>query len=411
MLHSLRRVALIAGALLAAVHSAGAEPKAGPAGEAFYIPPTPLPSGPSGSVIWWRALEGTMALPSAARNLLVLYRSTGDLGQGVAVSGTIAIPQGEPPAGGWPVITWTHGTTGLNPVCAPSRDTEGGPEHDYIATIRTLLDRFVKKGYVIVASDYQGLGVEGFHPFLQGVPTARNALDMLSAAKTIEPRIGKRYAVMGHSQGGQVDLFAASQGPHYLRGFKLVGNVAFAPGSHIADRLKAVMTSDKVELSLPYVLYTLQSYATSNHKIDLKRILTPEAIAHLPDLHVECMTHALTKTYWASAISKDQFVAKPDIDAFLKMARRNEPGRLRISAPTLVLQGTADVTVFPNATDAMARQLCTRGNVLSYKPVAGADHNGSMKLGGEEAEAWIDDRFAGKKAPNDCAALPKAAAH
>jgi pimeloyl-ACP methyl ester carboxylesterase len=409
MLHSLRRIALIIGALLAAMHPAGAEQIAGPAGDAFYVPPTPLPSGTRGSVIWSRALEGTMALPSAARNLLVLYRSTGDLGQPVAVSGTIAIPQGDPPAGGWPVITWTHGTTGLNPVCAPSRDTDGGPEHDYIATIRTLLDRFVKKGYVIVASDYQGLGVEDLHPFLQGVPTGRNALDIISAARALEPRIGKRYAVMGHSQGGQVDLFAAAQARRYLSGYQLVGNVAFAPGSHIAGRLATVMKSDKVELSLPYVLYTLQSYAMTDRSIDLRQILAPRAISHLPDLHIRCMTHALTNGYWASAISKDQFLRKPKTASFLKATSRNEPGRLRIAAPTLVLQGTVDVTVFPEATDAMTRQLCARGNVIAYKPVAGADHNGSMKLGGEEAEAWMDGRFAGKKAPNDCAALPKAA--
>ena len=86
------------------------------------------------------------------------------------------------------MITWTHGTTGLNAICAPSRDTANGPEHEYIETIRTLLDGFVTKGYAVVATDYAGLGIAGFHPFLQGVPTGRNALDMLRAARAIEPR-------------------------------------------------------------------------------------------------------------------------------------------------------------------------------------------------------------------------------
>ena len=182
-----------------------AEPAAvGPAGGAFYTPPSPLPPGTRGSVIWTRSLEGTMALPSAGRNILVLYRSPDAQGRVVPVSGTVSIPSGEPPRGGWPVITWTHGTTGLAPICAPSRDTGNGPEHEYIAVIRTLLDGFVKKGYAIVASDYKGLGTPGAHPFLQGVPTGRNALDMLRAARAIEPKIGTRYAVMGHSQGGQL---------------------------------------------------------------------------------------------------------------------------------------------------------------------------------------------------------------
>ena len=84
-------------------------------GDAFYIPP-PLPAAPLGTPIWTRPLEGTMALPSAARNILAAYRSVDDTGRAVAVSGAISIPQGTAPKGGWPVITWTHGTTGLNAI-------------------------------------------------------------------------------------------------------------------------------------------------------------------------------------------------------------------------------------------------------------------------------------------------------
>lgn len=407
------RTRAIAAASIALLYIASAPASAvsitaGPAGDAFYTPPSPLPKGPRGSVIWTRPLSGTMALPSAKTNTLVLYRSVDGKGDSVAVSGTVAIPQGTPRRGGWPVITWTHGTTGLAPACAPSRDTDNGPEHDYIAIIRTLLDSFVKKGYVVVASDYAGLGTPGDHPFLQGVPTGRNALDMLRAAKALEPAIGKRYAVMGHSQGGQVDLFAAAQGPRYASEFRLVGNVAFAPGSHIAGRLSTVMTSSKNELALPYVLYTLDSYAKTNNAIDLKRILTPQALSHMPDLFQGCMTHALSTGYWSTAIAKDQFVAKPDVRAFLKMAQKNEPGLLRIFAPTLLVQGAADVTVLPGDTDDVAKQLCFRGNDLEYKPIAGADHNGSMQKGGAYALAWIDARFKGDRAMKNCRALPKA---
>eukprot|EP01035_Chromulina_nebulosa_P004114 gene4114-5615_t len=194
--------------LIAAAPAMAAPIPAGPAGDAFYTPPSPLPSGKRGSVIWTRPLDGTMALPSAAQNSLVLYRSSGAAGGTVAVSGTLSIPKGDAPAGGWPVIVWTHGTTGLAAACAPSRDTDSGPEHAYIAVIRTLLDSYVKQGYAVVASDYEGLGVAGNHPFLQGVPTGRNALDMLRAGREIAPSLGTSYTVVGHSQGGQVDRIA-----------------------------------------------------------------------------------------------------------------------------------------------------------------------------------------------------------
>lgn len=393
--------------LLAAAGSVLAQD--GPAGLAFYDIPAPLEASAPGEVIRSRALEGTMALPSAARNHLVMYVSRDPAGQPVAVTGTVSVPPGTPPEGGWPVVVWTHGTTGLAAVCGPSRDDATGPEHDYIEVIRGLLDRVVAQGYAVVATDYQGLGTEGFHPFLQGQPNAWNALDMLRAGRALEPGIGTRYAVMGHSQGGHADLFTAALGPDDLTGFELVGNVAMAPGSQIAARLDMVRQSDQVELSLPYTVYVLTSYATTHPEIDLTRILAPTALAAIPELHVQCMNHALTTGFWSTAIAKDQFLPDADLAAFLKVAAQNEPGALKIAVPTLILQGDADKTVFPAATDALAEELCAQGNAVDYRVVAGADHDGAMTGGAEVALAFLAGRFAGAEFAPNCAALPRAA--
>src|SRR5699024_2113962 len=91
----------------------------GPEGSAFYTPPQPLPSGTHGDVIRSRNLNNDAALTDAAQNWLLLYRSTDIHGNTIAVSGTVAIPKGAPPEGGWPVISWTHGTTGIADICAP----------------------------------------------------------------------------------------------------------------------------------------------------------------------------------------------------------------------------------------------------------------------------------------------------
>jgi pimeloyl-ACP methyl ester carboxylesterase len=382
---------------------------AGPAGDAFYVPPSPLPAGDAGTAIWSRPLSGTMALPAAATNTLVLYKSVDPEGRPVAVSGTVSVPKGKAPAGGWPVITWTHGTTGMAAICGPSRDTATGPEHPYIEDIQRLLNRFVASGYAVVATDYEGLGVAGFHPFLQGIPNGRNALDMIRAARQVEPSLGKRYAVMGHSQGGQTDLFTAMQGPAYAPELTLVGDAAFAPASNIATRLNAIVGSNRFEIGLPYLLYVLESYAKYNPEIDLKRILTPQAIQHLPDLMVGCMTHALTTGYWSTAIAKDQFLPQPDLDAFLAVAARNEPALIKIPVPTMILQGEKDVTVRPEDTDASVRKLCADGNVIEYKAYPGFDHNGSMVAGANDAQRWLDALFAGKPVSGNCSALPSAA--
>jgi pimeloyl-ACP methyl ester carboxylesterase len=398
---------LLALALLLAAPAALAQ-NAAPSGDAFYAAPSPLPSGSANAVLRQRPLTGTMALPSAARNTLLLYRSSDPRGRPVAVSGSVSIPPGTPPAGGWPVITWTHGTTGIAPLCAPSLDTASGPEHPYIATIATLLDGFIRAGFAIVATDYQGLGAGDFHPFLQGVPNARNALDMIRAAREVEPSLGRRFTVMGHSQGGHAALFTAAEAPRHAPEFELLGTIAMAPGSQIAARLALVMASPRNELALPYVLYVLQSYATTHPEIDLTRILTPQAIEHLPDLRVQCMTHALSTGYWATAIAKDQFLPNPVLAPFLAIAARNEPGALRITTPTLVMQGSGDVTVRPQDTDATVQRLCAASTPLAYSAFPGVDHNGVMVSGASAALDWMRARFAGQAASSNCGDLPRA---
>jgi hypothetical protein len=121
------------------------------------------------------------------------------------------------------------------------------------------------------------------------------------------------------------------------------------------------------------------------------------------------MTHSLTTGYWSSAIAKDQFVANPDLAPFLAVVARNEPASLKISVPTMILQGGSDVTVRPVDTDATVRQLCTDGNNIEYHAYPGFDHNGSMVAGAADAKAWIRARFANKPATGNCASLPYAA--
>ena len=133
----------------------------GPEGLAFYVPPSPLAAGAAGQVIWSRQLTGAAALPDAAENLLVLYHSRTLAGQDTAVSGTISIPPGQPPAGGWPVLSWAHGTTGVADICAPSRDAPCHPSHIYNQLADATLNQWVKRGYVVLKTDYEGLGTPG----------------------------------------------------------------------------------------------------------------------------------------------------------------------------------------------------------------------------------------------------------
>jgi pimeloyl-ACP methyl ester carboxylesterase len=274
---------------------------------------------------------------------------------------------------------------------------------------RRCLDAFVKRGYAVVATDYQGFGAAGTQAYLVGLGEARSAIDIMRAARKIDLTIGTRYVVMGHSQGGQADLFTAASAPDYAPEFTLLGNVAIAPASHIRELVQEVVTGLRPSPILPFVTYMLQSFAAYYPEVALERILTPEALERLPDTWEGCVDDALASGYWAKSIPSRQFVTQPDLGPLLKAAADNEPGQLRIAAPTLLIQGTSDRTIPPESTDAVARDLCKLGNSLSYKTYSGASHEGVLGLAAVDVEAWVHARFAGVKVTSNCDALPSAA--
>ncbi|KIZ41679.1 hypothetical protein OO17_14485 [Rhodopseudomonas palustris] len=387
-----------------------------PAGLAFYTPPSPLPEAKPGTVIWSRRAPRAIALPSARRQHLVLYHSRAIDGRDIAVSGTLYIPRGTPPKTGWPLITWTHGTTGLVAKCAPSRDTRRGPEHYALAPARAMLDVYVRRGYAVAFSDFEGLGGStAVHPFLQGEAEAHGALDIMRAARQLDPRIGTRYVVMGHSQGGQANLFTAALGPTYAPEFKLLGNVAFAPASQIGERITEMSKANKPSVALVYAMAFLQGLAANHPQIDLATILTPQALAHLDEMKHECISETLGISgsrgsgYWPKAIPKDQFLPGADLGPVLKLAMANDPDRLKIAAPTLIMQGGRDVTVLPRTNDALARALCKSGTELMYEVFPSADHETVVQQGKRLSHAFVKARFAGKPAISNCNTLPTAA--
>src|SRR3954471_3580463 len=217
--------------------ASAAKVRQGPAGVKFYTPPSPLPGTRHGDLIWARNLSGQPALAQASSNRLVLYRSTGVDGRPIAVSGTVSLPKGKAPKGGWPVITWAHGTTGIADQCAPSRDTASNPDHLLNAYVYPELNAWLKAGYAVVRTDYEGLGTPGVHPYLNGRSEGRSVLDVVRAARKLSPSLSKRYVIAGHSQGGQAALFAARLAPKYAGGLQLRGTLAYAPVSHLSEQI------------------------------------------------------------------------------------------------------------------------------------------------------------------------------
>jgi pimeloyl-ACP methyl ester carboxylesterase len=353
------RLALVLSLLLLAAlpAAAGAKVRKGPAGDAFYTPPHRLVHGKHGSLIW-------------ARGTRLLYRSTGVNGNSAAVSGTLELPKGRAPKGGWPLVTWAHGTTGIADKCAPSRldGRAGGPG---------LLERWRKAGYAIVKTDYVGLGTPGEHPYLIGKPEGHSVLDAARAARKLDKRISRRVLISGHSQGGQAALWAASLAHKYTPDLKLRGTVAFAPASHLAEQATAITALSQPSGLTGLAALILRGLDLARPDLNVKALLTDAAASLYPQTLTECIGELSGPDVFGTLAPSNLFRPGADLaPAIAELGRLDDPEGLRIHTPVRIEQGTADQVVFKAFTDPLVDEYRKRGNPVTYKTYEGVDHGG-----------------------------------
>jgi pimeloyl-ACP methyl ester carboxylesterase len=386
---------------LALAGSAAAAPKTvnkvrtGPAGEAFYTPPAPLPGKRHGDLIWARTLTGAAVAPGASKTKVVLYRSLGVDGRAAAVSGIVSIPKGKAPKKGWPVITYAHGTTGAADQCAPSRDVAGTSVHGSNAYILPLISRWLKAGYAVVRTDYEGLGTPGSHPYLIGNSEGRATLDIARAARELDPRLSKTTIISGHSQGGHAALFAAALAPRWTPELKVRGTVAFAPASHLDDQLPLTTMLTAPGGGLSGLIADIgRGIVTANPSFDLSAILSDQANALFPQTETQCLAELSAPTSFGGLSPKAIFKEGADLAPLAKLLDVQDPSHLKITTPLRIDQGADDTTVLPLFTSQLATELTGNGaKALAYKQHPGVDHAGIVSAAGKDATAWIAKRL------------------
>lgn len=144
------------------------------------------------------------------------------------------VPTGTPPAGGWPVIAWAHGTTTPGQkTCAPclSPDLDGGLTRDgFISNYAYQITELVNSGYAVIAPDLEGLGPVATvpNPYSSVASIAQALIAGVQAAHQVDSRLSMRWVAFEHSEGGHGVLRVeahASEAP----GLIFLGTVASAP--------------------------------------------------------------------------------------------------------------------------------------------------------------------------------------
>jgi acetyl esterase/lipase len=348
--------------------------------------------------------ERIVGAPDGAKAMRILYRSTGLKGEPIAVSGVIVIPANKAPAGGRPVVAWAHPTSGVVPRCAPSLALN---LFRSIAGLRDLL----AQGTVVVATDYPGLGTRGPHPYLVGASEGKAVLDAVRAARQVpEAEVSPRFAVWGHSQGGQAALFAGILAADYAPELQLTGVATAAP----ATDLETLMRDDfATSGGRNLTAMTLWSW-TRVFGVPLDNVVDPAAMPAVDALAGECIESAydMLMRMVSQRGLEERFLMVPDItrvEPWRSMLLRNIPGTLPAAVPLFIAQGDADTLVLPSVTLGYARRQCDAGGAVRLLVLHGIGHGFAGRDSAAEAAAWMGERFAGRPAPSDCGTIEGAA--
>jgi dienelactone hydrolase len=327
----------------------------------------------------------------------VLYRSETIRREPIAVSGLVVAPDEPAPAGGFPVISWAHGTTGLGDRCAPSRDARPLDRGDPTGPLP--LPPFWERGFVVAATDYEGLGTPGRHPYLVGGSEGRGVLDAIRAAQRLpDAHAGTSAFAVGISQGGHAALFAGELAGQYAPDIDLRGIVALAPGAELGHAAM-LLAGDETAVGLAVAIGA--GFEAAYPEARVADVLTPRARRELEVVDDGCIDDIVaTFARPASEVLDLQRILAPPWPALLE---ENTPGRHPTAAPIFVGQGTADALVIPELTDLLVERLCATGDRVTYRRYPGAGHGGVASAAAGDVDAWIHARLAGEPAEDDCA--------
>lgn len=297
-----------------------------------------------------------------------------------------------------PVIAWTHGLIGIAQRCGPSL---GASNFSVIPALGDAIGR----GYTIVAPDYPGLGSDMVHPVLVGDSEARSVLDAVRAARGIpEAAAGSRFAVWGESQGGHAALWTGQLWQGYAPDLQLLGIAAMVPPTDLArnfregsdPRVRALLTAYAGTSWSRYYSAPMTVFGSKSVQGVMTRLADNNCVQFDARPRIGTIVGIVIVQ---RAIRNLDLSTRPTWGALM---RTNSPSPAAIPTPALIATGTGDTIVAPAVVRDFARRACTRGKTIRFVSVQGGDHVSVSRTQAKATLDWIDARFAGRPAPNDC---------
>lgn len=371
----------------------------------FYAPPDPLNAAP-GTLLRTEPL--TFIDPAADieveggtahRLLYVSARPDGT----PAVSGAMAfIPDSPAPPEGRPVLAWAHGTVGMGDACAPSRSPNGTND------MAGWLEQALSLGWVVIATDYVGLGTPGPELYLVAQAEVNDIVHSVQAVRAWDlADAGDRYAVYGHSQGGHSALWAGHLAQQVDPSLTLVGVAAAAPAALLPEVVSAQWDTAVGWAIGPEALI---AWRAIDPALPIDGVVAPAGISNFTRLADECITLAGLEGMARNNLGQDFFAVDPvDAPGWSEIITAQTPPPMPAGMPVFLAQGTADevVLAWPNAL--LQQEWCEAGSDITALWMGEVNHLKAAITAGPQVITWLADLFAGRPVARTCDVPPPVA--
>lgn len=373
----------------------------------FYDPGNWTPKAP-GTLLKAEPIAGA---PAGIKVYRIMYESTDLAGNPIPVTGLYAAPAAQGPAGGYPLVSFAHGTTGVGRMCGMSQ-TPLTPDTPGYSNWVPHIEPMVKAGWAVVASDYSGMGAPGPASYLVGPLEGRGVLDGLRAVQSPAPRIGSvpvnknKLGIYGKSQGGEAAMSALQLAPDYAPELAIAGGSILAPGftPPLAGVLNAVANNPTSTAQNMFIMLIAQSYADNYpNMVSLDQILTPLGIEKAKLLQAHCGSDLADKV---SDVPLNKLLNVPIAQGLVEAMGEGMPGTEKLQQPIMVVQGLKDKTILPQFTHAQVMSQCALGSTVFYVRYPNDDHpslNYQARQHNPSVIDWMNARWNGEPAPSNCA--------
>jgi hypothetical protein len=413
-------------ALTAAGSATAAAPPPPPSQDPFYAyaGATPLGEIPAGPVLKTRTVPyHVLGVPTPVSVVQLLYRTVNSEGQ-PAVNVTSVIKPPVSTSSSPKVVAYGSFYDSLNPSDEPSYQIAGGvtlggliPDAETLFIAPLLLE-----GDTVVVDDTEGEHAD----FGAGIEYGTNTLDAIRATFK-SPITGvpadAEVALLGYSGGAIAAEWASELAPTYAPKInrRLVGaaiggvfvdplhNLPYVSGSTIwagvmPAALVGIARAYQINLG-PYLSAYGQQIAEKMQDASILNVL-----AQYPDLTFT----QLVKPQYATPesippllrIGNDLIMGSHGTPTSPLLIAQGAGGFLAGTPPGGPGIGPGDGVMVTGDVRTLAREYCQRGVPVQYNEYPLLSHTLTAALWAPQALAWINSRFAGTTAPQDCAQIP-----